>query len=116
VKSQFSPKKFRALLFMGVILALLLGGFSFAQDGGRKVRNRVSPVYPEIARRVNAAGVVKLEVQIAPSGDVKSIKALGGHPLLIPAAEDAMKKWKYEPASDTTTAVVEFRFMPGGAS
>jgi outer membrane biosynthesis protein TonB len=53
-----------------------------------------------------------LEIQITPSGEVKTVKALGGHPLLIPAAEDAIRKWRYEPAQETTTTVVEFRFSP----
>jgi TonB family protein len=98
-----------------VALALCVGLlFSFGANAeeGRKIRSKVNPVYPELARRVNAAGAVKLEIQIAPSGEVRSVKALGGHPLLIPAAEDAIRKWRYEPASETTTTVVEFRFSP----
>ena len=67
-------------------------------------------MYPELAKRVNASGTVRLEVEVAPNGEVKNVKPLGGHPLLIPAAEDAMRKWKYEPGKETTTAIVEFKF------
>ena len=81
-------------------------------DEGRKIRSKISPSYPELARRVNANGTVRLEIQIAPNGEVRTVKALGGHPLLIPAAEDAVRKWRYEPATETTTTVVEFRFSP----
>lgn len=97
-----------------VALALCAGMmFSLGANAEeRKIRNKVSPVYPDLARRVNASGAVRLEIQIAPNGEVKSVKALGGHPLLIPAAEDAIRKWRYEPASETTTTVVEFRFAP----
>ncbi len=99
-----------------VALALcagLLFSLGANADDSRKIRNKVSPIYPELAKKVNATGSVRLEIQIAPNGEVKSVKALGGHPLLIPAAEDAIRKWRYEPASETTTTVVEFRFSPG---
>ena len=80
-----------------------------AQDG-RKVVNRVSPVFPALARRMNVAGVVKIEATITTGGTVANTKVVGGHPLLVEAAVDALKKWKYEAAGETTTTVVEFRF------
>jgi outer membrane biosynthesis protein TonB len=43
---------------------------------------------------------------------VKSTKVLGGHPLLVSAAEDAVKKWKFEPAAQEDSGVVEFTFKP----
>ena len=101
----------RSLLALLAALAFICTA-AFAEDGDRKVRQRVTPLYPELAKRVNAAGTVRLEVEVAPNGEVKGVKALGGHPLLIPAAEDAVRKWKYEPMKDTTTAVVEFKFAP----
>lgn len=99
----------RAAIILALAVALF-NGMAFGEDGDRKVRQRVSPQYPELARRINATGTVKLEVEVAPNGEVKAVKALGGHPLLIPAAEDAIRKWKYEPAKESTTTVVEFRF------
>ena len=78
----------------------------------RKVKSKVSPMYPDIAKRMNISGVVKLIVVVAPNGNVKSTKVLGGHPLLVSAAEDAVKKWKFEPASAEDSGVVEFTFKP----
>lgn len=78
----------------------------------RKVKAKVAPIYPEIARRMNISGTVKLVVVVAPNGSVKSTKVLGGHPLLVSAAEDAVKKWKFEPASNEDSGVVEFKFKP----
>lgn len=78
----------------------------------RKPKTRVSPVYPELARRMSITGTVRLVVVVGTSGQVKTTKALGGHPILVNAAMDAMKQWKFEPASVESTGVVEFRFQP----
>ncbi len=107
---------------MVVVLALLMGlGWSIrpthalGQEQGemtRKVKTKVAPTYPEIARRMSISGVVKLVVVVTPSGSVKSTKVLGGHPLLVSAAEDAVKKWKFEAGPEESSGVVEFTFRP----
>ena len=81
----------------------------------RKVKVRVSPTYPELARRMSISGVVKVQVVVAPNGTVKTTKIVGGHPLLVNAAVEAMKKWKYETAPEETTGIVEFKFDPNAA-
>ena len=78
----------------------------------RKVKSKVSPLYPEIARKMNLGGVVKIEVVVAPNGVVKETKVIGGNPILVNAALDAVKKWRFEPASDESTGVLEFKFDP----
>jgi TonB family protein len=78
----------------------------------RKVKNKVSPVYPEIARRMNITGTVKVMVIVAPNGTLKSSKAVGGHPVLVNAAMDAIKKWKFESATEESSGIVEFKFRP----
>lgn len=78
----------------------------------RKVKNKVAPVYPEIARRMNITGTVKVMVVVAPNGNLKSSKAVGGHPVLVNAAMDAIKKWKFESATEESSGVVEFKFQP----
>jgi protein TonB len=78
----------------------------------RKAKTKVAPVYPDIARRMSIAGTVKLAVVVAPNGTVKSSKAMGGHPLLVNAAMDAVRQWKFEPAATESTGVVEFKFQP----
>ena len=108
---KFVVRSSRTLITLLAALAFVCAA-AFGEDGDRKVRQRVTPLYPELAKRVNAAGTVRLEVEVAPNGEVKGVKALGGHPLLIPAAEDAVRKWKYEPMKETSTAIVEFKFAP----
>lgn len=104
------------LVFLTIIcLAVALGSFGFGQDGSvdRKVKNKVPPTYPEIARKLGLSGTVKLEVVVAPNGSVKDTKVIGGHPILVSAAVDAVKKWKFETASGESTGTIEFRFDPG---
>ena len=93
-------------------LAALNPVSAFAQDEGRKAKSKVAPAYPELAKKMSVGGTVKIEVTIAPSGAVKSTRVIGGHPLLVDAAVDAVKRWKYEPGPDETTQVVEFKFNP----
>lgn len=78
----------------------------------RKVKSQVAPAYPDLARRMSITGVVKIQVRVDKGGTVKETKLIGGHPVLANAAMDAVKRWKYEPASDETTGIVEFRFTP----
>ena len=95
----------------GLLLATVVALPQSAQaQDARKVVNRVSPVFPALAKKMNVAGVVKIEATITAGGAVANTKVVGGHPLLVEAAVDALKKWKYEAAGETTTTVVEFRF------
>jgi TonB family protein len=87
-----------------------------AQDGQneivRRAKSRVQPVYPDLARKMNITGTVKVEVVVAPNGTVKEAKVVGGHPVLANAALDAVKKWRFEPAAVESSGVVDFKFEP----
>jgi protein TonB len=101
-----------------LVALITLGGISqrvgHAQEGvDRKIKSRVTPAYPEIARKMGLTGSVKLQVVVSPNGAVKETKVIGGHPILVNAAVDAVKKWRYETASAESTGTVEFRFDPG---
>jgi TonB family protein len=78
----------------------------------RKVKSKVPAIYPDIARRMSITGVVKVSVVVAPNGTVKNTKVIGGHPLLVNAAMDAVKKWKFEASPEESTGIVEFKFEP----
>lgn len=102
---------------LGVVAAgaLLLGSAVAGQQGTtdeskRKVKSKITPVYPELARRMNVTGKVKIEVVITPDGRVRSTRVIGGHPLLVQACQDAIKEWKFVPAPQETTQIVEFDF------
>lgn len=101
------------------LLASLAGAPAFGQPASpaqeqlaRKVKSRVDPTYPDVARRMNITGTVKVAVVVTPSGAVKSTRVVGGHPLFVNAAVEAVKKWKFEPASQEDTEIVEFKFQP----
>lgn len=99
----------------GMTMLVILGGSTLAQsasteEGKRKAKTKVAPVYPELAKRMNVAGKVKIEVIITPEGRVKSTRALGGHPLLVQACLDAVKEWKFAAAPEESTQMVEFEF------
>jgi TonB family protein len=93
-----------------------LPGRAQQDEISRKVKSKVSPTYPELARRMSISGVVKVQVVVAPNGAVKSTKVVGGHPLLVNAAVDAVKKWRFDAASEETTGLVEFKFDPNVAT
>jgi TonB family protein len=103
------------LIFLTIIgLAVALGpALGFAQGFDRKVKSKVQPSYPEIARKIGLTGTVRVQVVVAPNGEVKETKVIGGHPILVTAAVDAVKKWRFESASGESTGTVEFRFDPG---
>jgi TonB family protein len=76
----------------------------------RKVVLRVNPSYPDLAKRMHITGIVKLRATIAPNGSVKSIEPVGGNPVLVKAAQDAVTHWKFAPAPDETRELLELRF------
>ena len=78
----------------------------------RKAKSKVAPAYPALARRMNITGTVKVLVVVSPSGNLKDTKVVGGNPLLVNAAMDALRKWKFEPADSDSTGTVEFKFQP----
>jgi TonB family protein len=104
----------RAALAVGAAV-VFSGALGLAQSGStdeskRKVKTKTAPLYPELARRMNVVGKVKIEVVITPDGRVKTTRVVGGHPLLVQVCQDAVKEWKFMPAAEETTQVVEFDF------
>ncbi len=106
----------RLMLFLSVLLAIA-ASTSPAQDSDsspqvRRVVYKVSPVYPDLAKRNRISGVVKLRATIAPNGTVRLVEPAGGNPVLLKAAEDAVGNWKFAPGPDETRELIELRFEP----
>ena len=105
----------RKFLVTATIAVLFASASAFPQTGStdetkRKVKSRTTPAYPELARRMNVSGKVKIEVVISTDGRVKSTRVVGGHPLLVQTCQDALKEWKFVTSSEETTQIVEFEF------
>lgn len=95
-----------------VLASVLLLVASLAADTDRKVVKMQQPSYPTLARQMQLSGTVRLEAVVLPSGKIKDVKVLGGHPLLSGAAVEAAKRWQYEPAPVETTEVISVKFVP----
>ncbi len=62
-----------------------------------KLLVKVTPEYPELARRARISGHVVMEIQVDEDGSITDIKVLSGHPLLVDAALKAARQWRYSP-------------------
>jgi protein TonB len=58
---------------------------------------KVNPVYPPLARQARISGTVVLRAVIGKDGSIQNLSLVSGHPMLAPAAIDAVKQWKYKP-------------------
>jgi len=99
-----------SFLAFAILASLTFSQTAATDEGKRKVKSKTAPAYPELARRMSVAGKVKIEVIITPDGHVRSTRVLGGHPLLVQACQESLKEWKFFPASEETTQIVEFDF------
>ncbi len=77
---------------------------------------RVEPAYPPLAKQARIQGVVVLTAIIGKDGNVQNLQLVSGHPLLAPAAIEAVKQWRYkpfllngQPVEVETTVTVNFR-------
>jgi protein TonB len=58
---------------------------------------RVQPQYPPLARQARVQGTVVLHATISRDGKIENLQVVSGHPLLVPAALDAVRQWRYRP-------------------
>jgi protein TonB len=80
---------------------------------------RVPPEYPELARRANISGTVILRATVGKDGKISELEYVGGEPLLMMPALDAVKQWRYKPAllnceavEVSTTIAIFFNIAP----
>jgi len=62
---------------------------------GKRIAGQ-DPEYPPLAQQVRIQGVVRLTVEIAADGHVRKMNLVGGHPLLVSAATEAVRTWQYQ--------------------
>jgi TonB family protein len=100
-----------ALLLAGGLVACT--STTFAAPSHRAIVSRVSPAYPELARRMHVSGKVVLLVSVDADGKVSSTKVESGHALLAPAAQDAVSRWRFAPNSEASETEIEVNFTDG---
>lgn len=110
MKAHFQARSL--LVKASFLFALSLAGTAVYGQQARKAIVKFTPEYPELARRMQLSGAVKVEVTIAPNGQVKSTKVIGGHPLLVAAVTSAVQRWKFSPGNAETSQTLEFDFHP----
>ncbi len=59
--------------------------------------HRVQPMYPPLARQARIQGSVILQAEISKDGSIENLRLISGHPMLAPAAIEAVKQWRYKP-------------------
>jgi len=116
LKSRVGKRSVASILCFGLL------AFALAQDllprlraqdaGARKPIYKVQPKYPEYLKHHDIGGSVRLSVEVTPKGTVRTIEPLGGNPILVESAVEAVKQWKYEPAESSTTIEVKIDFNP----
>ena len=57
----------------------------------------VKPEYPSLARQARIQGSVILQALIGKDGSVQNLRVISGHPMLVQAAMEAVKQWRYKP-------------------
>jgi TonB family protein len=62
-----------------------------------KLQREVPPVYPPMALQARIQGIVRLNVVIGEDGRVRQITVHSGHPLMVPAAQEAVQQYQYQP-------------------
>ena len=62
-----------------------------------KLVRQPKPIYPPLAKQARISGVVHLAAIISKDGTIQHLEVISGHPLLVPAALEAVKQWVYQP-------------------
>ena len=108
-----------ALAAFGLTLLLLLASVSpsnaqVAQVDRpkRKVVRTSEPDYPIIVKNAHIGGSVRLSATVLANGDVAKVDILGGNPIFVASAINAVRKWKYAPAASQTKEEVQINFTP----
>lgn len=113
---NMGERRWISIILLMLAIAPSFSALSVAQQmrsgGKRKIVTQVKPVYPELARKMNMTGTVRLMVTVAAGGSAVRSEELGGSPVLVRAAIDAVAKAKWEPSVQETKELVEIKFQP----
>lgn len=110
--------RMRYALILVLMFTYSLGPAGWAQsqqaanETARKLVRKVEPRYPDVAKKMNLGGTVKLVAVVAADGKVTKVEPVGGSPILVEAAQSAITQWKFAPAGGESKETVELHFTP----
>jgi TonB family protein len=107
MNSLFLRRTLPALFVLTVMISITM----MSHAAVRKVERRIQPVYPELAKRMHIGGTVRVSATIAADGTVTEAHAIRGNKLLAPAAENAIKRWKFAPGDGASTETIDIDFV-----
>jgi TonB family protein len=76
-----------------------------------RLLKKVIPAYPEILKKMNVSGTVKVQATIAADGTVKDVEVKGGNAIFIDSVAAAVRNWKFVPGERQRTADITVNFM-----
>jgi TonB family protein len=85
------------LVFTSMVCAQVAPTSVSPAEANTHLFERVEPTVPPLAKTLRIGGKVKLQITISTSGKVLAVKTISGHPIVVPSAIEAVKKWKYKP-------------------
>lgn len=108
---HMNTRRFLVKLAQTAVLAMVVSLAIPARAGEeRGVQMRITPAYPALAARMKITGTVKVEATVDPQGNVVGAKALSGNSILMPAAEDAVRRWQFDSGKGTVKVEVDVSF------
>ena len=110
-RSKHRPKAV-AITYLVAAMLVISATLPLQASDERPIKQRVSPTYPELAKRMHVSGTVRIAATVAPDGSVTATKTMSGNRMLATAAEDAVHKWKFVPAPDESVVEIEINFAP----
>jgi TonB family protein len=70
------------------------------------------PEYPDLLKRAQIGGLVRLKATVLINGTVSDVAVVGGNPVLAESAMSAIKRWRYAPAATQTVEDIAINFNP----
>jgi TonB family protein len=107
---MWRPVSFLAVAVIALASVVTAQNAPASPPSERKVTARAAPVYPDLAKKMHIHGTVRVEALVRSNGSVKSTRILGGNPVLVDAALEAVGKWRFEAAQSESAEVVQIVF------
>jgi TonB family protein len=95
-----------------LVVACLNNQVVRGQTTDRKILKKVDVNYPDLLKRSNIGGTVRLRAVVKADGTVKSVEIAGGNPILAESAKNSVMQWKFVPAAAEATVDVAIVFDP----